>query len=154
MAAEDVLQNEPAHDALRNLENRIKTFESRLSHAESTLRNLSTRLSLAEIFLGVKALTIHVIGPSFTSGEGVSWIYDLPNLADRASNNSAPHRSVLVVCEDGRPLGPGNAVHEDIRTKGQGRYSHWDQYLLFSTSDNTDPNLNGRQYEIVIQEDG
>ena len=58
------------------------------------------------------------------------------------------HPSSAVVLEDGRPLGPGNALHEDIRTLGSGRFSFWYDYVYFSTSDNTDPRTNGRRYEI------
>ncbi len=52
--------------------------------------------------------------------------------------------------EDGKPLGPGAPVHEDIRTKGRGAYSHWTADLLyFSASDNGDPRKNGRAYTLV-----
>ena len=52
--------------------------------------------------------------------------------------------------EDGKPLGPAHAVHEDIRTKGRGAYSHWTADLLyFSASDNGDPRKNGRAYTLV-----
>src|SRR5262245_36388516 len=35
------------------------------------------------------------------------------------------HPSDAVVLEDGRPLGPGNAPHESIRTVGRGQFSLW-----------------------------
>lgn len=53
-----------------------------------------------------------------------------------------------MVLEDGVPLGPGNARHDDIRTRGGGRFSFWYDYVYFSSSDNTDPRTNGRRYEI------
>ena len=57
--------------------------------------------------------------------------------------------SAAVVLEDGRPLaGPANALHDDIRTVGGGRFSFWFDYVYFSTSDNSDPRTNGRRYEI------
>ncbi len=56
--------------------------------------------------------------------------------------------SSAIVLEDGRPLGPGNALHDDVRTIGCGRFSFWYDYVYFSTSDNTDPRTNGRRYEI------
>jgi len=43
-------------------------------------------------------------------------------------------------------LGPAHATHAEIREKGGGRYSHWGSQLYFSTSDNSDPRLNGRTY--------
>jgi predicted O-methyltransferase YrrM len=66
--------------------------------------------------------------------------------------------SPLVVLEDGRPLAQPHALHAEIREQGQGRYSHWTyragadrngatyREVLFSTSDNSDPNSNGRRY--------
>ncbi len=60
--------------------------------------------------------------------------------------------SQLVLCEDGRPLGPAHSLHKAIRLFGRGRYSHWAEEtgtsLYFSTSDNSDPNLNGRDYSL------
>jgi SAM-dependent methyltransferase len=57
--------------------------------------------------------------------------------------------STAVVLEDGRPLaGPANALHDDIRTRGGGRFSFWYDYVYFSTGDHSDPRTNGRRYEI------
>lgn len=55
--------------------------------------------------------------------------------------------SDLQLFEDHHLLGPAHSVHESIRREGMGRYSYWRQSLWFSTSDNTDPRTNGRQYE-------
>jgi hypothetical protein len=59
-----------------------------------------------------------------------------------------PGRSVYRVFEDGVALGPAHALHAEIREQGRGRFSHWRNALYFSTSDNSDPNLNGRKYEL------
>jgi MoaA/NifB/PqqE/SkfB family radical SAM enzyme len=48
--------------------------------------------------------------------------------------------------EDDWPLGPGETLHDEIRTKGGGRYSIWGRSLYFSTSDNTDARRNVRSY--------
>jgi hypothetical protein len=64
----------------------------------------------------------------------------------RISNGDIDGDSSAKLTENGRPLGPGGALHEDIRQMGQGRYSHWGEALYFSTSDNSDPNTNGRKY--------
>lgn len=58
--------------------------------------------------------------------------------------------SQLVLLEDGRPLGPAHSAHTQIRHKGEGRYSHWNDDLIFSASDNSDPGTNGKRYEIVV----
>jgi len=53
--------------------------------------------------------------------------------------------------EDGQLLGPGDALHADIGTRGDGRFSLWtDGFLYFSSSDNSDPRTNGRQYTLVL----
>jgi hypothetical protein len=65
------------------------------------------------------------------------------------------NRSMLVLFEDGKPLGPPRSVHADIRRNGGGRYSHWTrESLYFSASDNTDPRTNGRRYEVASTNSG
>jgi hypothetical protein len=36
----------------------------------------------------------------------------------------ASMRSALVLCDNGRPLGPAHSLHTDIERSGQGRFSH------------------------------
>lgn len=60
-----------------------------------------------------------------------------------------PFRSRLTVYEDGRPLGPGHSLHEEIHGRGRGRFSHWGRTLFFAASDNSDPATNNRRYELV-----
>ena len=67
----------------------------------------------------------------------------------RGDDSADQRRSRLVVLENGRPLGPGHSVHEDIRRSGAGRYSHWGDGLYFSASDNSDPRSNGRTYAVA-----
>jgi hypothetical protein len=66
-----------------------------------------------------------------------------------SDTNSDPRQSRLILFEDGRPLGPPHQAHAEIRFLGNGRYSHWDNYILFSTSDNSDPRTNGRHYYAI-----
>lgn len=56
--------------------------------------------------------------------------------------------SRLAILENGKYLGPPHAIHDVVRTQGEGAFSHWNQELFFSTSDNSDPRNNGRKYEI------
>jgi hypothetical protein len=70
-----------------------------------------------------------------------------------ALQNGAPcdrvGRSQLMFLENGKPLKPHEA-HVLIRDEGLGRFSHWGAHgLLFSSSDNTDPRTNGREYKAV-----
>jgi len=60
------------------------------------------------------------------------------------------NKSMIVLFEDGKLLGPPRSIHADIREKGGGRYSHWTrETLYFSSSDNSDPRTNGRKYEVA-----
>ena len=56
--------------------------------------------------------------------------------------------SAIRLYEDGLQLGPPHASHDEIRRSGAGRYSHWNGRLYFSTSDGSDPRVNGRRYEV------
>lgn len=58
-------------------------------------------------------------------------------------------QSDLQLFENGQPLGPGHTLHQDIRERGAGRFSHWVDQVYFSATDNTDPSINGRAYEAV-----
>jgi hypothetical protein len=94
--------------------------------------------------------TIHLPGPFLKEG-GHAWQIAIPELASFADNLVDPNRSILVLLEDGKPLPLRHAIHDDIRQKGKGRHSHWGDYLLFSTSDDSDPNANGRTYQIQFR---
>jgi hypothetical protein len=66
---------------------------------------------------------------------------------DPAVNNA---RSPVLIYEEGRQLGPAHSNFADISKLGHGRFSYWtDQGFLFSTSDGSDPNRNGRRYWAV-----
>ena len=57
--------------------------------------------------------------------------------------------SSAIVLENDIPLpGPANALHDTIRENGCGKYSFWHWRVYFSTTDNTDPRINGRNYTI------
>ena len=56
--------------------------------------------------------------------------------------------SPAIVYENDVPLTWPNSLHQPIREAGKGRYSLWEGYLYFSSSDNTDPRTNGRVYEL------
>ena len=81
------------------------------------------------------------------------WMFDahVQDLAHLAENAPAQNgRSRVFVFEGPRQLLYPSAIHDHIARYGAGRYSHWDDYILFSTLDNTDPNTNGRQYRLLI----
>lgn len=73
-----------------------------------------------------------------------SFLYVLP-----VDSMAMPEGSKLILFEDGNALGPSHSLHVLIRERGDGRYSHWGNSIIFSTSDNSDPRTNGRVYSIA-----
>jgi 2-polyprenyl-3-methyl-5-hydroxy-6-metoxy-1,4-benzoquinol methylase len=59
-----------------------------------------------------------------------------------------PRRSELLLFEDGIPVGFSHQSHQFIQDHGTGRYAHWNDYLFFAATDNSDPNTNGRTYAV------
>jgi hypothetical protein len=59
--------------------------------------------------------------------------------------------SPVMIYEEDKPLGPAHSSFADISKLGHGRFSYWiGQGLIFSTSDGSDPNSNGRRYWAVV----
>jgi hypothetical protein len=65
-----------------------------------------------------------------------------------AADSPDGSHSSLRLHENGQLLGAAHTLHSDIRERGQGRYSHWNGHLWFSTSDSSDPRANGRTYSV------
>lgn len=84
---------------------------------------------------------------------GRAYAVDLPELASEADDAADPRRSRWFLHEDGTPLSVQHASPRHIARYGAGRFRHWEQTLTFSTSDNTDPRTNQRQYELIRLED-
>ena len=80
---------------------------------------------------------------------GVAYVAALPKLDSLGDSQDAVTRSNLLVCENNNVLGPMHSAHPEIAKEGHGRYSHWINSLIFSSSDNTNPNTNGRTYSVV-----
>jgi hypothetical protein len=81
---------------------------------------------------------------------GVAFVSYVDRIRDLADTPEAPAKSPVRLYEDGKPLGPAHSVHDDISKYGHGRFSHWGKIFIFSTSDNSDPNTNGREYWAVL----
>jgi SAM-dependent methyltransferase len=94
----------------------------------------------------VEARKLITLAGPFAMQGGACYSTPLPQLASQADSVSDQHRSNLMVYEDGQPLGLRHSLHDDIRKYGKGRFSHWDANLYFSSTDNSDPNTNGRTY--------
>ena len=92
---------------------------------------LDTKLILPENSVASKAFS-YPLGESFGPGD----------TTDR------PYQSSLKLFEDGNLFGIAHSLHHEIRSIGKGNYSHWGNQLLFSSSDNSDPRENGRNYRV------
>ena len=85
------------------------------------------------------------------SVEGNAFIAIVPQFDSLADAENHPSRSPLVLYENEKPMGPAHSVHSAIALKGAGRYSHWQGVgVIFSASDNTDPNWNWKRYSLRI----
>jgi hypothetical protein len=76
--------------------------------------------------------------------KGNCYVAPLPKKLISDSNGG----SRLKLFEDGRELPHPHSNHDDIRELGAGRYSHWNDAVFFSSSDNSDPAKNGRRYSV------
>jgi hypothetical protein len=97
-------------------------------------------------------IVLQIKGPYETfSGTHMSVYHRLDELKSLADSSADRQRSPILLYENKRLLGPPHSSHTDIAKFGQGRYSHWyDQGLVFSSSDNSDPDTNGRRYWVVV----
>jgi SAM-dependent methyltransferase len=85
----------------------------------------------------------------FSRVAGHSWRAELPaGMFPDSDDVSDPNRSCLALREDGADLGPPHTAHQIIEQQGHGQFSHWAGEFRFAASDNSDPNTNGRTYEV------
>jgi hypothetical protein len=93
---------------------------------------------------------IKLTGP-FLHFDGYCWQAAFPDCVDfRSDSDSDVLGSRVVLLEDGNELNQGHSTILRIKTIGSGLYVHWNKKLYFSTSDNSDPNTNGRSYAVVL----
>ena len=88
-------------------------------------------------------------GP-FAPNEGHCWTAYLPQWRHLADSLETSQRSPLMLYENGIPFLEAHVPHRHIRTEGGGLFSHWQDSLFFSTSDNSNPNTNGRRYSYTV----
>ena len=79
---------------------------------------------------------------------GYSWAVKTADLFEEGDTVEHPRRSHLLLFENGVPLGPAHSDHASIRELGGGRFSHWGEWLYFSSSENLPPNRNACSYTL------
>jgi 2-polyprenyl-3-methyl-5-hydroxy-6-metoxy-1,4-benzoquinol methylase len=77
---------------------------------------------------------------------GFGWAIKTSDLFAEGDTVDLPLRSSLQIFENGVPLGPPHSDHASIRELGGGRFSHWGEWLYFSSSENLPPNRNACSY--------
>ena len=85
---------------------------------------------------------------------GRCWTLELPPTVPEGDTPTQPQASQLLLFEDKAPIGPPHCEHALIARYGSGRFSHWHNTLYFSTSDDSNPNVNGRTYDVAIEVEG
>ncbi len=86
------------------------------------------------------------LAPPFEPFQGHAFTVAMP--PEWPSDSADRSDSQMVLLEDGLTLGPAHALHSVIRESGAGAWSHWNGTLIFSSSDESDPNTNGRRYVV------
>jgi hypothetical protein len=121
----------------------VITLPPELSEQRITSLRIARRAAPApvEIFAAVDASKLQANG-------GHAYYYPLAGILPKADGGGSPAQPNLLLLEDGKPLPLPDSSHDDIRALGKGRYSFWDEKLLFSSSNGSDPRRNGKQYAL------
>ena len=91
--------------------------------------------------------------PTIWPGEGHMFYASVAGYGHLADDVSKTHDdSSASLFEDTKQLQYPHSLHDEIVKYGEGRFSHWGEWVLFSSSDNYDPRSNGRSYRLVIAE--
>lgn len=112
--------------------------------AGGTRRSGTWSKLLRRVPLLANRLGVQVLRPPFRHDGGVCWWASLGGLAVPPPDDERQ----LLLFEDEQPLPLPDAIHDDIRQLGGGRYSVWDRGVYFASSDGSDPAKNGRRYEV------
>ncbi|AYV84295.1 MAG: hypothetical protein Hyperionvirus21_29 [Hyperionvirus sp.] len=87
-------------------------------------------------------------------GNGYCYYYNFPSFGLMSDTTENHYYSKLSVYENGIELKQPHSIHEDIRNKGLGRFSHWSLHIFFSATDNSDPRYNDKIYTFRIKNVG
>jgi hypothetical protein len=93
-----------------------------------------------------------LLKPPFRPAEGSKFAVVAPadGMNDLSDAPNAPERSPFVIYENDKKLGPAHSSYNAVATVGKGQFIHWiNNGFIFTASDNSDPNTNGRTYRIV-----
>jgi glycosyltransferase involved in cell wall biosynthesis len=124
---------------------RLRVVAERADSATITTDDALAHSGVADAW---RAITLRPEDMRKEHGHGWTWRLP-PNVPP--GDRSGDHRSLTLLLENLCPLGPVHSLHDAIRSHGCGRYSHWEERLYFSTSDNSDPRTNDRIYTAIAR---
>lgn len=104
---------------------------------------------LDPIFENRRKVLLH---PPYELNDPMVWRASIPQFINECDTNEQPFKSSLLLWEDDKVLPGAHSAYDCMFNFGNGRYRHWDNNLYFTTSDNSNPNTNGRKYEITIDD--
>ncbi len=87
----------------------------------------------------------------FTQRDGLSWTAQLPELVGACDQCLSPRGSRLMLYDGDVPMGLTHFMHAHIASYGAGRFAHWQDYVMFSTRDGSDPNTDPARYSFVAE---
>ncbi len=87
----------------------------------------------------------------FIKRDGLSWTAQLPDLVGQCDQCLAPRGSRMMLYDGDRPIGLTHFMHAHIVQYGNGRFAHWQDYVLFSTTDGSDPNTDASRYSYIAE---
>ena len=96
-------------------------------------------------------ITPNLVKHQFGHAYGVDQRTDLPAIYRFMAEPVGFLRLEHMVFEDGRRLGPTSISPQSIRDTGRGRNRFIDGRLIFSSTDNSDPRTNGREYRVEVR---
>lgn len=94
----------------------------------------------------LKSREMHTFSDLFVHQHKNMWSGRISGDVDMFDDRDNPKRSSLILCEDGLPLAYAHSPLDATAAIGLGRYKHCEGTIYFATSDNSDPNVNGRIY--------
>jgi O-methyltransferase len=109
---------------------------------------VSDQIALARSLL--RSMLLRLDNRLLIPDRGNCVIYGLPGDIPAAEEFFSGLGSGARLFEEGVELGPGSAIHDDIRNLGRGRFSYWKKSLFFSSRDNSSPLKNNRQYHLLL----
>lgn len=91
-----------------------------------------------------------VLNPPFNYVGGNCYSTDISHLKLQSDSVDSPRASQIDLYENNKLCLFKHSIHQRIIEIGEGSYSHWNNILYFSASNNSNPNVSGKCYSIKV----